>query len=74
MKRPTRQKPETAVQKWNERHPIGTSVTVKLDSGETRATTTRSEAHVLSGHTAVIWLEGITGCYLLDRVSPVVTR
>jgi hypothetical protein len=55
---------------WNAKHPVGTKVTVRLDSGETRETATRSAAEVLSSHSAVIWLEGITGCYLLDRVTP----
>ncbi|WP_374650281.1 hypothetical protein [Rhizorhabdus sp.] len=35
-------------------------------------TRTRSKAEVLSGHSAVIWLDGISGCYLLDRVTPIV--
>lgn len=33
-------------------------------------TKTRTDAQVLSGHSAVIWVEGIAGCYLLDRVRP----
>ena len=52
--------------------------TVEMDSGEIRATTTRSNAQMLGaepsrgcpGHTAVIFLEGITGCYNLSRVRP----
>jgi hypothetical protein len=64
---------------WNQRYPVGTEVTVKLDSGEVRDTRTRSEAQMLGaepsknnpGHTAVIWLVGISGCYLLSRVSAV---
>jgi len=56
---------------WNDRYPIGTKVIVTKDvSGEVE-TITRSDAQVLSGHTAVIWLEGITGCYELERVRPV---
>jgi len=65
-----------AVAAWNEKHPVGTEVTVELDSGEIRATTTRSAAQMLGaepsknnpGHTAVIFLDGISGCYLLSRV------
>ena len=65
-----------AVETWNEHHPIGTDVSVETDSGEIRATKTRSEAQMLGaepsrndpGHTAVIFLEGVTGCYLLSRV------
>ncbi len=29
---------------------------------------TRSDAQILSGHSAVIWLENVSGRYLLDRV------
>ena len=66
------------VNQWNALYPIGTAVTVELDSGEIRSTTTRSNAQMLGaepsrgdpGHTAVIFLEGITGCYNLSRVRP----
>ncbi len=56
------------VDTWNKRCSVGQKVLVLRDMGETTLTHTRSEAQVLSGHTAVIWLEGITGCYALDRV------
>lgn len=55
---------------WNAKHPVGTQVKVKRDTSEITLTKTRSGAEMLSGHTAVIWLEGISGCYMLDRVSP----
>ncbi|MDP1611680.1 MAG: hypothetical protein Q8M11_11530, partial [Sulfuritalea sp.] len=43
----------------------------KLDGvDEPFRTKTRSDAQVLSGHSAVIWLENVSGCYLLDRVTP----
>ena len=58
---------------WNKANPIGCNVQVTLDSGEVKATTTRSEAEILSGHTAVVWLNGVRGCYLLDRVKPIPT-
>lgn len=57
---------------FNSSYPVGQRVTVLKDSGERVLTNTRSIAQVLSGHSAVIWLEGITGCYLLDRVKPLV--
>jgi len=70
MRRPNPVKLQKQCDDFNERNPVGTSVKVKMDSGELRLTTTRSRAEVLSGHSAVIWLDGISGCYLLDRVSP----
>lgn len=58
--------------KFNAANPIGTAVTVELDFvDEPFATVTRSLAEVLSGHSAVIWLENVRGCYLLERVKPV---
>lgn len=59
------------VNDWNAAHPIGTSVEVRLDSGEVRVTKTRSAAEMLGGHTAVVWLDGIAGGYLLSRVTAV---
>lgn len=60
--------------RWNAANPIGASVMVKLDGhDEPIATTTRSGAQVLSGHSAVIWLEGVSGCYLLTHVRAAAT-
>lgn len=72
MKRPKLPSPrelELGVENWNLKHAVGCAVTVRMDNGEIRQTRTRSAAQVLSGHSAVIWLEGISGCYLLSRVS-----
>jgi hypothetical protein len=59
------------VDDWNKRWPVGQAVTVRRDNGEGLLTRTTSEAQMLSGHSAVIWLEGISGCYMLSRVTPV---
>ncbi|EGJ49023.1 hypothetical protein [Desulfocurvibacter africanus] len=56
---------------WNASHPVGTAVSVLRDKGSTAQTRTVSEAQVLNGHTAVIWLEGISGCYELERVTAI---
>lgn len=61
---------QAACDKFNAAHEVGAAVTVLLDNGEVRETITTSEAQVLSGHSAVIWLEGISGCDLLERVAP----
>lgn len=55
---------------WNKVRPVGTEVIVTRDNGEELRTKTRSEAWLLSGHSAVIQLEGVSGCYALDRVRP----
>lgn len=53
---------------WNKKYPEGTEVIVKKDNGAEIKTKTRSEAWLLGGHTAVILLEGISGCYALERI------
>jgi hypothetical protein len=56
--------------------PIGTVVSVRKDDGSEVETKTRSAGWLLGedgngkgGHTAVIMLEGISGCYALERVA-----
>ena len=61
---------QAACDKFNAAHQVGAAVRVELDGGDIRETITTSEAQVISGHTAVVWLKGISGCYLLDRVAP----
>ena len=56
------------VDAFNERKPVGTSVTVIGDLGEKFETKVKRPAEIMSGHSAVVWLEGISGCYMLDRV------
>ena len=56
---------------WNAEHPIGTAVIRTDDDGCKHPTKTRSFAEVLGGHTAVIWLDHVTGCYDLSRVEAV---
>ncbi|MFG2307639.1 hypothetical protein ACGFS9_02950 [Streptomyces sp. NPDC048566] len=69
--------PAAAVQLWNARYPIGTPVTAypgvrpEEGEGERLATRTRSEAQVLGGHTAVVWVDGHGACIALSHVDPV---
>lgn len=56
------------VDAFNKRNPVGTSVTVVKDLGEKFETRVKWPAEIMSGHSAVVWLEGISGCYMLDRV------
>ncbi len=48
--------------------PEGTRVVVTKDDGTEVVTKTRSAGFLLGGHTACIMLEGISGCYALERV------
>ena len=52
----------------NEALKIGDAVVVTRDDGTMQATTTRSEPWKLGGHTWVVLLDGIAGCYALSRV------
>ena len=71
MKRPDPEALQRQCDDFNFFYPVGQKVTLLKDSGQLVDTVTRSEAQVLSDHSAVIWLEGVAGCYLLDRVTPI---
>ncbi|MDO9099698.1 MAG: hypothetical protein Q7V53_02990 [Caldisericota bacterium] len=72
MKKPNVQKMQAECDAFNAAHPIGAEVFVQLDGvDEPFKTRTRSSAQILSGHTPVIWLENVSGCYLLECVSAV---
>lgn len=71
MRRPNPKDIQNQCDAWNATNEIGAAVKVKLDSGEIRDTVTTTKAEILGGHSAVIWLEGVRGCYLLDRVRAV---
>src|SRR3954447_13362305 len=70
MTRAPRRWREQAVEEFNQRFPVGSEVMLKKDFElEPIRTKTRSEAFVLSGHSAVVFLEGVSGCYLITHVS-----
>lgn len=58
---------------WNLRVKVGDSVEFHPIIGESehRIHTTRTKAEILSGHTAVVWLNGVSGCVALDACVPV---
>lgn len=70
--------PQEEIDAWNAAHKTGDPVTYEFDDGSVFDTRTYSQATVLSGHpavvlsgdTAVIWVEGKAGCVLLSRVKP----
>lgn len=66
--KPEIKRQEKLVREWNEKYPVGTPVIVTKDDETEIRTLTRSKATMLGGHTAVVWIEGITGCYDLERV------
>ena len=56
---------------WNFKHPVGTAVLLRKDSGEIKETKTRSEAYVSESGSAVCFFEGVSGYYLLNRATAV---
>ena len=60
------------VKRWNRYHPVGTPVIYwpVLGRPDQIRSRTRSPAQVLSGHTAVVWLEGHAACVSLLHCKP----
>lgn len=52
---------------WNLKHPVGTAVHLRKDSGEVVKTKTRTQAFVCDSGYAVCFFEGVSGYYLLNR-------
>ena len=55
---------------FNQKYPVGTDVFLKTDFvDEPVKTTVDHEAYILSGHSAVAFFKGISGCYLISFVK-----
>jgi len=67
-----RANPQQEVDAWNARVKVGDSAEYSDVVGLTEPQTfkTKSEAEVLSGHTAVVWLEGKRGCVAVSHCKP----
>ncbi len=61
---------------WNDTYPIGAEVEYHSVIGNRQCVLTRtnSAAYVLSGHTAVCFVDGVRGCVALDALVPVNNR
>ena len=69
-KRKTLKQLQAECDKFNAVNAVGADVFVKLDGvDEPFKTKTKSTAQIMGGHTAVIWLENVSGAYKLDRVK-----
>jgi hypothetical protein len=70
-RKPNIKKMQAQCDAFNAQCPVGGAVRVQLDGvDEPFETVTVSEAQILSGHTPVVWMKNVSGCYLLDRVTP----
>lgn len=58
---------------FNGLYPIGTPVRYWKGAreGNGKVSRTRTPAQLLSGHTAVVWLENVSGCIALTHVEPI---
>lgn len=72
MKQRSLENEQRAVENFNKVNAVGCKVKVRRDDGSVLETVTRSEAQLMDSNVAVIWIEGIAGCYSLHRVRPVV--
>ena len=73
MKRPDPQKDADA---FNKEHPVGTLVNywgMEKKGPPSGTGKIKHLATVLSGHTAVAWIEGARGCYAVTHVEKAVT-
>jgi hypothetical protein len=70
-KAPTIKQLQKAVDKWNSANPVGTLVSYEsiIGEGETHRGASTSEAEILSGHSAVVWLAGKSGCVCLEHCT-----
>ncbi|SMF48872.1 malonyl CoA-acyl carrier protein transacylase [Tistlia consotensis] len=59
--------PQQKVADWNRAYPVGTRVRVP---GHREPLTTKSQAVVLFGHRAAVYLQGYNGYFALDEVEP----
>lgn len=67
-----RKAPEQEVADWNAQVAVGAEVDYReYPEAEPKRFKTRTEAQVLSGHTAVVWLEGRAGCVCCEACTPV---
>lgn len=68
----TRAGPDRQVADWNNAVQVGKEVDYRSDPhAAPQRFKTRCHAEVLSGHTAVVWLEGKSGCVALEACTPV---
>ena len=70
-RRPSPEQLEKQCREWNAQHPVGSPIRYHSIIGSPNhiMTTVREPAYVMSGHTAVCFVEGISGCVALDATS-----
>ena len=68
----TQQRLQAEVDAFNAQTPLGSEVDFfDYEGAPLKRYKTRTEAQILSGHTAVVWLEGKAGCVCVGHCIPV---
>lgn len=63
---------QAEVDTFNSKVPVGSAVDYfEIEGAPVQRFKTRTEAQILSGHTAVVWLEGKSGCVCVSHCIPV---
>jgi malonyl CoA-acyl carrier protein transacylase len=65
-----RKKAHDRVKEWNSRYPVGIRVKATVTEYEGKDLETRTEAMVLFGHRAAVYMKGYNGYFDLDEVAP----
>lgn len=66
------QRLQAEIDAFNVQTPVGATVDFfEYEGAPLKRYKTRTEAQILSGHTAVVWLEGKVGCVCVDHCIPV---
>ena len=61
--------PEREAQLFNIAAVVGMPVRYRNDRGREIETKLRTVASVVGGHSAVVWLEGVSGCVAVNQVK-----
>lgn len=69
MRGPNKEVEQRKCDAWNAANPVGTEVTLERDNGQIEHTQTRSAAYVSHSGYAVIFLNKVSGHYILERVK-----
>lgn len=69
--KPPRIKAQERVKEWNSKYPVGIRVKATVTEYDGKDLQTRTEAVVLFGHRAAVYMKGYNGYFDLDEVMPV---
>ncbi len=74
--RMTQARMQARCDRFNADHPVGSDVMFfnGLVGEDGQIGAIKAPAHILSGHTPVVWIEGARGCIALSHVRPVPRR